>query len=313
MGMAMAERTWGRALVAALCVAALAFAGCGGGDEDAPEPDAPAAESAPSPRPSPRPRRPRQPSREAQELKKPAKPETLRLVEDGNPTVFVKIKETVDLYDEPDGKVVETVGHSTAIRLAHRLRGHRPEGRLGRRPHALSPRTASRSGSSWTRSASRRVARSGTSRWICPSSRRDSLKTASSCGPSPSRSGCRPRRRRPAASRSPTQFRGGLNEAYGCCALATTARQINLPSGWLGGDRIAFHGTSGEIGAEISHGCIRAADEDVSAWSTWSRRAPRSRSITERCLARCLAPSALSPRAAFASALCPLRFGGVRR
>ena len=60
-------------------------------------------------------------------------------------------------------------------------------------------------------------------------------------------------------------FRGGLNEAYGCCALATTARQVNLPSGWLGGDRIAFHGTSGEIGAEISHGCIRAADEDVSA------------------------------------------------
>ena len=59
-------------------------------------------------------------------------------------------------------------------------------------------------------------------------------------------------------------IRGGLNEAYGCCALATTARQVNLPSGWLGGDLVAFHGTSGEIGAEISHGCIRAADADVS-------------------------------------------------
>ena len=44
---------------------------------------------------------------------KPAKPETLRLVDDGNPTVFVKLKETVDLYDEPGGEVVETVGHST--------------------------------------------------------------------------------------------------------------------------------------------------------------------------------------------------------
>ena len=59
-------------------------------------------------------------------------------------------------------------------------------------------------------------------------------------------------------------FRGGLNAAYGCCALALTARQTNLPSGWLGGDRIAFHGTTGAIGAEISHGCIRAVDEDVS-------------------------------------------------
>ena len=160
---------------------------------------------APSPRPSSRPRptttteatKPEKP-------KKPAKPETLRLVEDGNPTVFVKLKETVDLYDEPDGKVVETVGHFTAVRLAHCLRRHRPEGRLGRRPHARTPRTASRSGSSSIRSASRRVARSGTSRWICPSSRRASTRTASWSGPSPSRSGCRRRRRRPAASRSRT-------------------------------------------------------------------------------------------------------------
>jgi len=58
-------------------------------------------------------------------------------------------------------------------------------------------------------------------------------------------------------------FRGGLNPAYGCCAVALTARQIRLPSGWLGGDRIAIHGTSGALGAEISNGCVRAADEEV--------------------------------------------------
>ena len=51
--------------------------------------------------------------------------------------------------------------------------------------------------------------------------------------------------------------------AYGCCALATTATQPNLPSGWLGGDRIAIHGTTGRSGRRLSHGCIRAQNADV--------------------------------------------------
>jgi L,D-transpeptidase-like protein len=60
-------------------------------------------------------------------------------------------------------------------------------------------------------------------------------------------------------------FRGNLNPAYGCCAVATTARQIHLPSGWLGGDRIAIHGTIGPLGVAVSHGCVRAANDDVNA------------------------------------------------
>jgi hypothetical protein len=60
-------------------------------------------------------------------------------------------------------------------------------------------------------------------------------------------------------------FRGNLNPAYGCCAVATTARQLDLPSGWFGGDRIAIHGTTGPLGVAASHGCVRAANEDVSA------------------------------------------------
>jgi hypothetical protein len=75
-----------------------------------------------------------------------------------------------------------------------------------------------------------------------------------------------------AASPTPTgrfavtdMFRGRLNPAYGCCALATTATQPDLPSGWLGGNRIAIHGTTGPLGAAISHGCIRADNADVSA------------------------------------------------
>jgi hypothetical protein len=60
-------------------------------------------------------------------------------------------------------------------------------------------------------------------------------------------------------------FRGKLNPAYGCCAVALTASQPHLPSGWLGGNRIAFHGTSGPLGVAASHGCVRAADDDVNA------------------------------------------------
>lgn len=59
-------------------------------------------------------------------------------------------------------------------------------------------------------------------------------------------------------------FRGDLNSsAYGCCALALSANQPKLPSGWLGGNRIAIHGTSGPLGVAASHGCVRAADSDV--------------------------------------------------
>jgi lipoprotein-anchoring transpeptidase ErfK/SrfK len=60
-------------------------------------------------------------------------------------------------------------------------------------------------------------------------------------------------------------FRGDLNPAYGCCALAISATQPNVPSGWIGGRRIAIHGTSGPLGVAASHGCVRAADADVSA------------------------------------------------
>jgi lipoprotein-anchoring transpeptidase ErfK/SrfK len=50
---------------------------------------------------------------------------------------------------------------------------------------------------------------------------------------------------------------------YGCCAIALSATQPNLPSGWLGGRTIAIHGTDGAVGIAASHGCIRAADRSV--------------------------------------------------
>jgi hypothetical protein len=52
---------------------------------------------------------------------------------------------------------------------------------------------------------------------------------------------------------------------YGCCILALSARQPNLPPGWPGGDRIALHGTPLEstIGSAASNGCLRASDRHM--------------------------------------------------
>jgi hypothetical protein len=54
---------------------------------------------------------------------------------------------------------------------------------------------------------------------------------------------------------------------YGCCILALSGHQPNLPPGWPGGDRLAIHGTDapGTIGTASSAGCLRAADGEVRA------------------------------------------------
>ncbi|HEY2477609.1 MAG TPA: L,D-transpeptidase [Solirubrobacterales bacterium] len=51
---------------------------------------------------------------------------------------------------------------------------------------------------------------------------------------------------------------------YGCCALALSGHQTAaLPAGWIGGDRLAIHGTPGAVGSAESLGCIRATDETM--------------------------------------------------
>jgi len=56
-----------------------------------------------------------------------------------------------------------------------------------------------------------------------------------------------------------------LGAYYGCCILALTGHQPNLPPDWIGGDRIAIHGTPGEVGVAASSGCLRASDADMAA------------------------------------------------
>lgn len=56
-----------------------------------------------------------------------------------------------------------------------------------------------------------------------------------------------------------------FSPVYGCCIIALSAKQPNLPPGWTGGDRVAIHGTNdpSTIGAATSAGCPHASDEDL--------------------------------------------------
>jgi lipoprotein-anchoring transpeptidase ErfK/SrfK len=53
--------------------------------------------------------------------------------------------------------------------------------------------------------------------------------------------------------------------AYGCCILALSGRQPNVPAGWTGGDRLAIHGAPADeaIGAAVSAGCLHAGERDL--------------------------------------------------
>jgi lipoprotein-anchoring transpeptidase ErfK/SrfK len=51
------------------------------------------------------------------------------------------------------------------------------------------------------------------------------------------------------------------NAVYGCCILALSATQPNLPAGWSGGNRIAIHG--GPTSGAVTAGCIHAPDADL--------------------------------------------------
>jgi L,D-transpeptidase-like protein len=52
---------------------------------------------------------------------------------------------------------------------------------------------------------------------------------------------------------------------YGCCILALSATQPNVPRGWSGGNRIAIHGTpsTSDFGHAVSAGCVHAPDREL--------------------------------------------------
>jgi lipoprotein-anchoring transpeptidase ErfK/SrfK len=57
----------------------------------------------------------------------------------------------------------------------------------------------------------------------------------------------------------------GSGLPYGCCILALSGRQPNLPSGWNGGDRLALHGVADQprVGRATSAGCLHVRERDL--------------------------------------------------
>jgi hypothetical protein len=55
------------------------------------------------------------------------------------------------------------------------------------------------------------------------------------------------------------------SSVYGCCILALSGTQPNLPAGWTGGNRLAVHGTPDQrsVGRRASAGCLHARDRDL--------------------------------------------------
>ena len=57
---------------------------------------------------------------------------------------------------------------------------------------------------------------------------------------------------------------------YGCCILALSGRQPNLPRGWSGGDRLAIHGSPTPTwGKAVSNGCLHADEADLRYLMRW--------------------------------------------
>jgi lipoprotein-anchoring transpeptidase ErfK/SrfK len=63
---------------------------------------------------------------------------------------------------------------------------------------------------------------------------------------------------------------GDFGPYYGCCILALSGRQPNLPRGWSGGDRLAIHGSlTPTWGNAVSNGCLHAAETDLRFLMRW--------------------------------------------
>jgi lipoprotein-anchoring transpeptidase ErfK/SrfK len=60
---------------------------------------------------------------------------------------------------------------------------------------------------------------------------------------------------------------GPASSYYGCCVLALSGHQPNVPQHWAGGDRLAFHGTDrpATIGAAATLGCLHTDDATMRA------------------------------------------------
>jgi L,D-transpeptidase catalytic domain len=247
--MSRTSRTIGALALLALIGAAVAWAVLSGGDSDettaASNPPAPAAP---------------QPAKEKPAHEKPR----LELSDRGQPIVWLRHGAQIPIRSAPGGKVVKTLRWRTPFHSRTVLAVFRHAGQWAGVPTPLLPTGQL----GWVKLDPSKL-RAGWTPYAIDvdlSERAAQLRRGNRVLRSFTVTVGAPGTGTPTGRFAVTDiFRGNLNPAYGCCAVATTARQLHLPSGWFGGDRIAIHGTEGPLGVAASHGCVRAANEDVSA------------------------------------------------
>jgi lipoprotein-anchoring transpeptidase ErfK/SrfK len=244
--MSLISRTIGALALLALIGSAIAWAVLSGGDSDEPT-----AASSPLRPAAPQP---------AQPARKPR----LELSDRGQPIVWLRRGARIPIRSAPGGKVVKTLRWRTPFDSRTVLSVFRHVGRWAGAPTPLLPTGQL----GWVKLDPSKL-RAGWTPYtidIDLSNRAAQLRRGDRVLRSFTVTVGAPGTSTPTGHFAVTDiFRGNLNPAYGCCAIATTARQLHLPSGWFGGDRIAIHGTTGPLGIAASHGCVRAANEDVNA------------------------------------------------
>lgn len=235
-----------RALLILLAIAAsLALGACGGGESSAGS-QAPVADPAPAP-----------------VVAAPDAEQGLEFPAQGTPLITVRPDKQVEVRSSPGGKLVDQLGSTTEFGSPTVLSVQRRRGQWVGVPTSLLPNGKL----GWVKLDPKRL-RAGASDFeirVDLSQRRAELLHAGKVERSWSVSIGVPETPTPTGHFSVTDtFRDELSSVYGCCAVALTARQPSLPPDWPGGDRIAIHGTEGELGVAISNGCIRSPNADVS-------------------------------------------------
>lgn len=244
-----AARTVALIVLAVVLVAAGAIVAVGGGDS-ASAPDATGSKPEAASEADPQPAAPG--SRQLQISKR------------GNPVISVRSGREVEIHSAPGGPVVRTVGDETEFGSPRMFSVVRPEGEWAGVPNPFTGNGTL----GWIRLDPRDLRSDYTQHSVVVdlSEYRAELYRGDRVVHSFTVTIGAPGTETPTGNFAVTDtLRGDLNPAYGCCAVALTAEQPKLESGWPGGNRIAVHGTTGPLGLPLSHGCIRAADRDVSA------------------------------------------------
>lgn len=171
--------------------------------------------------------------------------------------------DTVNLYDTPDGRPVDRIGHRTVFGSRTRLAV------LATRDAwlAVSTETAGDRRRAWIRASEVRLRDTRYRIVVSRSTRRLELydgpkvvlRTRVAVG---SAAHPTPTGRFGVTDKLPGRRFGNV---YGCCILAVSAIQEKLPRNWPGGNRIALHGTNmpATIGNPVSTGCVRVGERPL--------------------------------------------------